>query len=94
MADLISTVHRQYRTAGSEKWRNTPIKFEKSKTDYSVFMGLEHPDHALNQEYLDAGAGRDHSRPLCVAVHNGVACRRPVTWKEGARYCGEGRGDG
>lgn len=93
MADLTSTIHRQYRTAGSEKWRNTPIKFRKSTVDYSVILGLEHPDYALNQEYIQAGAALDRSRPLCVAVHDGIACRRPVTWKEGARYCWEGRGD-
>jgi hypothetical protein len=86
MADLTSTVHRQYHAG--EKWRATPIKFKKSKIDYSVFLGLVHPDAALNQEYLDAGAAKDRERPLCFGVHSGIACRRPA--RRERRYCWKG----
>lgn len=92
MTDHTSATFRNYDTAGTDKWRATPLKFRKSKTDFSTVTGFEHPDDALNREYLAAGAADDQRRPLCWAVHDGIACRRPVTWKKGARYCWEGRG--
>jgi len=87
MADTISTQFRKY-NAGA-KWRNTPIG-TKSKIDYSKMVQF-HPDNALNQEYIDAGAADDRERPLCWAVHSGVVCRRPA--RKGARFCWKGRGD-
>lgn len=92
MADLTSTRFRQYDNAGTAKWRATPIEPNKIKSGYAE-LELEHPDHALNQEYINAGAADDRERPLCWAIHNGIPCRRPVTWMEGARYCWQGRGD-
>lgn len=78
---------------GADKWRATPIRITKSKTDYSS-MEKDHPDDPLNNEYIRAGAALDCIRPLCFAVHDGVICKRPVTWREGSKYCNKGRGDG
>jgi len=52
---------------------------------------FEHPDAALNAEYLAAGVADDHESPLCVGIHQGQICRRPA--RKGARFCWEGRGD-
>ncbi len=90
MADLITDTFRKYQEDGSSKASGTSITITKSKTDYSSERGW-HPDDAVNQEYIDAGAAKDCERPLCWSVHNGVACRRPV--KRGTRYCWKGRGD-
>ena len=83
---------RQYKEDGSTRSPGTGINITKSKTDYSLVQG-SHPDNALNQEYINAGAARDTWRSLCFAVHDGVPCRRPVTWREGSEYCNKGRGD-
>ncbi len=93
MADLISDTFRKYQEDGSSRAPGTAISIgnSKSKTDYSSERGW-HPDNAVNQEFIDAGAAKDHERPLCWSVHNGVACRRPV--KRGTRYCWKGREDG
>jgi hypothetical protein len=77
---------------GTEKLKNTPINPGGTKTDYSSIRGW-HPDNELNQEYIDAGAASDTQRPLCFGVHEpGIPCRRPVTWREGSRYCNKGKG--
>ena len=78
-------------SAGTDKWRATPINPSRSKIDYSVLMEFEHPDHALNQEYMDAGAADDRERPLCFGVHSGIICRRLA--KRRSRFCYLGRGD-
>ena len=83
---------RQYQDTGKGKWLGKSITITKSKTDYSSIRG-SHPDEAINQEYIDAGASLDRWRSLCFAVHDGVPCRRPVTWREGSEYCNKGRGD-
>ena len=90
MADLITDTFRKYQETGKGKWPGKAITITKSKTDYSSERGW-HPDDALNDEYIKAGAADDHERPLCWAVHNGIACRRPV--RRGTKYCWEGKGD-
>ena len=78
-------------SAGSGLMRRTPLNYRKSKIDYSVSVGFEHPDHALNEEYIRAGAADDHETPLCIGIHSGVVCRRPA--RKGARFCYLGRGE-
>ncbi len=90
MADLISDTFRKYQETGKGKWPGKAITITKSKTDYSSVEN-EHPDDALNQEYIDAGAADDHDRPLCFAVHDGEICHLIV--RRGSKYCWKGRGD-
>ena len=90
MADLITDTFRKYKETGKGKWPGKAISLTKSKTDYSKQFTY-HPDDALNQEYLDAGAADDRDRPLCFAVHRGEVCKRLV--RRGTRYCWEGKGD-
>ena len=56
---------RQYQEDGSTRSPGKPIAITKSKTDYSS-MEKEHPDDALNEEYIAAGAADDHETPLCM----------------------------
>jgi hypothetical protein len=79
---------RQYpESPGAKKWRATPISSGKKKMDYSS-LERSHPDDVLNQEYIDAGAAKDHERPLCFALHDGIPCRKLVV--RGRRYCRKG----
>jgi hypothetical protein len=92
MADLTTDTFRKYQEDGSSRAPGTAITLAKSriKTDYSSERGW-HPDNPINEEYIAAGAAKDHDRPLCWAVHDGIVCRRPV--RRGRHYCREGRGD-
>ncbi len=81
---------RQYQETGKGKWPGKAITITKSKTDYSS-MEKEHPDDALNAEYIAAGAADDHETPLCFAVHDQIPCRRLA--RKGTRFCYLGRGD-
>ena len=74
-------------STGTELWRNTPLKPSYLKSGLAE-SELYHPDNALNQEYLDAGAADDREAPLCFAVHNGLVCRRPA--QKGTLYCWAG----
>ena len=74
-------------STGTELWRNTPLKPSYLKSGLAE-SELYHPDNALNQEYLDAGAADDYKAPLCFAVHNGLVCRRPA--QKGTLYCRAG----
>ena len=56
---------RQYKEDGSTKSPGQAITITKSKTDYSS-MEKEHPDDALNEKYIAAGAANDHETPLCM----------------------------
>ncbi len=63
-------------SAGTEKWRRTPINPGGTKVDYSN-MEAWHPDNELNDEYIAAGAADDHETPLCTIIHEpGVICKR------------------
>jgi len=81
---------RNYQEDGSSRALGTAIHITGSKLSHDS-NGKSHPDDPLNQKYLDAGAGDDHERPLCVAIHDGEICKRPS--RRGARYCYVGRGD-
>ena len=66
-------------------YNNRPqITITKSKTDYSS-REEQHPDDLLNNEYVAQAGAMDLDRPLCFAVHNGAACKRPV--RRGREYC-------
>lgn len=84
---------RQYQDTGKGKWPQPSLNSGKKKTDYSSFERTD-PDDAVNNEYIKAGAADDRIRSLCFAVHDGVPCRRPVTWRKDSLYCNKGRGDG
>ena len=77
-------------SSGTELWRNTPLKPSSLKSGYAE-SELYHPDNAVNQEFIKAGAADDHDWPLCFAVHDGEICQLIV--RRGSRYCWKGRGD-